>query len=144
MTAHADGAAGEPLLLYDGTCALCSRTVAFALHRDRTRALHFAPLDGETARAFIAQHPELEHADTVVWVPDRGDHAGPVFVRSDAALALAKYLGRPWRLFRAARIVPRAWRDSLYDFVARHRHAILTDGPHCLVPPAGARERFLG
>ncbi|MDE3173831.1 MAG: DUF393 domain-containing protein [Gemmatimonadota bacterium] len=135
---------GAPLLLYDGSCALCSRTVAFALHRDRRRALHFAPLDGETARRFVEHHPELEHADTVVWVPHRGDPAGPVLVRSDAALALAEYLGGPWRAFRAARIVPRAWRDSLYDFVARHRHAIFDHGPHCLVPPSAERERFLG
>ncbi len=80
----------------------------------------------------------------MVWVPDRANPAGPYRVRSEAAIALAEYLGGPWRLFRAARIVPRAWRDWVYDFVARHRHAIFDDGPHCLVPPAGARDRFLG
>jgi predicted DCC family thiol-disulfide oxidoreductase YuxK len=117
--------------------------VAFVLHHERPHALRFAPLDGETARRFVEHHAELEHADTVVWVPHGDDPAAAVLVRSDAALALAAYLGGPWRVLRAARIVPRAWRDSLYDFVARHRHAIFDDGPHCLVPPPGARDRFL-
>jgi predicted DCC family thiol-disulfide oxidoreductase YuxK len=144
VSGRRDGGAAEPLLLYDGTCALCSRTVAFALRYDRSARLRFAPLDGETARRFVERHAELEHADTVVWVPDGSDPAGPVLIRSDAALALAEYLGGPWRLLGAARIVPRAWRDSLYDFVARHRHAIFDDGPRCVVPPAGARQRFLG
>jgi len=132
-----------PLLLYDGTCGLCGRTVAFVLHHERPHTARFAPLNGLAAQALIARHPELAGLDSVVWVDAPGDPASAVYVRSAAVLRLADYLGGPWRLMRAARIVPRSWRDRLYDLVARHRHHFFDGTADCLVPPRAARARFL-
>lgn len=132
-----------PLLLYDGTCGLCGRTVAFVLHHERSHTARFAPLTGSSARALIALHPELAGVDSVVWVDAPGDPAGAVYVRSAAVLRLAEYLGGPWRLMAAARIVPASWRDRLYGLMARHRHHFFDGAADCLVPPPAARARFL-
>lgn len=132
-----------PLLLYDGTCGLCGRTVAFVLRHERSHTVQFAPLDGATAREWLARRPELALVDSVVWVDAPGTPASSVVVRWAAVLRVAAYLGGPWRLARAARIVPRAWGDRLYDLVARHRHHFFDGEAHCLVPPATARGRFL-
>lgn len=140
----------RPLLLYDGTCGFCAASVQWVLARDRVGTLRFAPLQGETARPILARHPELAGVDSVVWVEGREQALETlkalerVRVRSDAALAVGRYLGGFWGV--AARIaapVPRALRDRVYDLIARHRHKLTRNGPECLVPTAEERGRFL-
>ncbi|MGD2018124.1 MAG: DCC1-like thiol-disulfide oxidoreductase family protein, partial [Planctomycetota bacterium] len=51
----------RPLLLYDGECGLCSRTVRFVLRRDRLKRLRFAALRsaaGEAALRAAGLQPE--------------------------------------------------------------------------------------
>ena len=46
---------GDHLVLYDGTCGLCSRTVLFLVRRDRAGVFRFASLQGEAGRAALAR-----------------------------------------------------------------------------------------
>jgi predicted DCC family thiol-disulfide oxidoreductase YuxK len=132
------------VLLYDGTCGFCAESVQLVLRHDRRRTLRFASLQGAFGTAVRARHPELEGVDSVIWAEPGADRgAGRVFVRSDAALRVARYLGGWWSLALAARVLPRPVRDAGYDLIARHRHRLLGDGPHCLIPPPDVRERFL-
>ena len=81
----------------------------------------------------------------MIWVEPAADSRPErVFVRSEAGLRVARYLGGPWRLAAVARLVPRVLRDAAYDLVARHRHRLTRDTDRCVIPPAAARERFLG
>jgi predicted DCC family thiol-disulfide oxidoreductase YuxK len=134
----------HPVLLYDGTCGFCAESVQLVLRHDRRQTLRFAALQGEFGAAVRAKHPALEWVDSIVWV-DPADGHGPerVFVRSDAALRVARYLGGWFTLARLGALVPRALRDRVYDLVARHRHRLLATGPSCLVPSADVRGRFL-
>lgn len=133
-----------PVLLYDGACGFCGTAVRLALRHDRRGTLRFAALGSAWGRGVAARHPELEGTDSMVWLEPGGAGAPErVFVRSEAALRLAAYLGGAWRLLSAARAVPRAVRDAAYDLVARHRHR-LPGGGACVVPSAAERARFLG
>jgi len=131
------------VLLYDGRCGLCSRTVRFVLRHERAHTLRFAALDGEFARAVIARHPELDGVDSIVWIERAGSDAESAAVRSEAALRVARYMGGPWRLALAGRMLPRAWRDAGYDFVARHRHRLIPGADRCPIPAPGSESRFL-
>jgi predicted DCC family thiol-disulfide oxidoreductase YuxK len=134
----------QPLLLFDGTCGFCARSVQFVLHRERRRTtLRFASLDSPTGVAIQARHPELAGVDSVFWVEPR-DAAGRdrVYGRSDAVLRVMHYLGGAWSVLAAiGALVPRFVRDPVYDLVARHRHEI--GAASCLVPTAEQRDRFL-
>jgi predicted DCC family thiol-disulfide oxidoreductase YuxK len=133
------------VMLYDGSCGFCARTVQFVLDRERERrTLCFAPLDGAFAGARREAHPELRGVDSIVLVTRELDGRERVAVRSEAALAIAAYLGGPWRpLARVSAWVPRVLRDRVYDVVARHRHRILRDRSVCLIPTEQQRSRFL-
>lgn len=130
----------DPVLLYDGTCGLCSSLVRFILRRDRKATLRFATLDGEFAASVRGAFPELAGVDSMVWV-DAG--MGRVLARSDAALRVARYLGGRWRLAAVGAIVPRSIRDRIYDVVARHRHQVASRPAACLVPGPDVVHRFL-
>jgi predicted DCC family thiol-disulfide oxidoreductase YuxK len=114
------------------------------LRRDRRGTLRFAPLAGAYARGVAARYPALAGADSMIWVEPAGA-GGPerVFVRSAAALRVARYLGGAWMLALAAWLVPRPLRDAAYDFVARHRHRLLGASDACVVPTPETRARFL-
>lgn len=127
------------IVLYDGACGLCHRTVAFLVARDRGRRLWFAPLQGETAARLRALHTEIPgDLDTVVLVDE-----GRVHVRSQAFLHGARYLGPPWRWASWLRWLPGPALDPIYRLVARVRYRVWGRYDACRVPAADARGRFL-
>ena len=81
-----DAASPEPkhLVLYDGACGLCDRTVQWILAHDPERRFHFAPLQGPTAAAVRTRHAGLPtDLDSVIYV-DRSSGTERVFARSEA------------------------------------------------------------
>lgn len=133
-----------PILLYDGTCGFCAASVRFVLRNERRRhSLRFAPLDGPTAEALRGRHPDLIGVDSLVWFETGAPGVEErLLVRSEAALAAAAYLGGGWRLLSGlGRVVPRPLRDAMYQWVARHRHAL--GRGQCFMPSPATRDRFL-
>lgn len=131
-----------PILVYDGDCAFCSRAVQFVLKHDHRRGtLRFAARTGAAGRAVRVRHAELAHVDSLVWV-EHVDGAERTRIHADAVLAVAEYLGGPWRgLGRAARIIPRPLRDLGYRTIAAVRKRVVRGAPVCLVLPPDARAR---
>lgn len=126
------------LVLYDGACGLCSRTVSWLAARDRDRRLAFAPLQGETAAGLRSLRPEIPAGlDTVVYL-----EGGGLFLRSRAFLHLSRHLSRPWRWAYHLRRLPAPPLDLAYRLVARLRHRLAGPSGACPVP-AGAAGRFL-
>jgi predicted DCC family thiol-disulfide oxidoreductase YuxK len=132
------------LLLYDGACGFCHAAVRFVLARDRKRVFDFATLQGGVAADVLAPFGGRP-ADlaTFLVLEDHRGSAPRLWSRSDAALLIARELGMPWRAAAPLRLVPRAWRDPLYDLVARHRHRLPGAADTCVVPPPEHRARFL-
>ena len=131
------------LVLFDGACGLCHRSVAFLARRDRDGSrFRFAPLGGETAAARLAETDAGAFpAGTVVVLTAEGR----LLFRSDAALHALGSLGGAWRgLARCLAIVPRPLRDGAYSLVARVRGRLFVR-PKGTCPrlPAGLAERFL-
>lgn len=134
--------AAAPVLYYDGLCGFCDAAVQFVLRHDRVRTLRFAPLQGEHARELRERHPWLHGIDSLVWSDDAAG-SEHVLVRSDAVLRVARYLGFPWAVASVGALLPRRWRDRLYDLVARHRRRVKPLPMACDIPPPEIRRRFL-
>jgi len=135
------GAAG-PVLLYDGRCGFCDAAVRLVLRHDAQGLMRFAPLEGATAQAVLARHPALQDVDSLVLVEGSGADE-EVFIRSEAALRIGRYLGGVWALSSILRWVPRPLRDGAYAFFARHRHRMFRRYDACPAPPPEVRARFL-
>jgi predicted DCC family thiol-disulfide oxidoreductase YuxK len=134
------------ILLYDGTCGFCAKSVQFVLaHEKRRHSLRFAPLQSDLGMDVQRRHPELVNVDSVIWLePGAGGAAESVSVRSTAVFHTLRYLGGAWAVLAAlGAVVPRVLRDAVYDFVARHRHKIIRADPSCLLPSPEQRARFL-
>jgi predicted DCC family thiol-disulfide oxidoreductase YuxK len=131
------------VMLYDGLCGFCNKSVKLILERDRRGTMRFAALQSDFGKAVIARHPELQGIDSVVVLKTSSDGREMVFVRSAAALKLAAYKGGFWKLFLAFRIVPAPLRDYLYDTFARNRYRFFGRYDICPLPSPEVRARFI-
>jgi predicted DCC family thiol-disulfide oxidoreductase YuxK len=127
-----------PLVLFDGVCNLCNAAVQFIIRRDPREHFQFAALTSEAARRVLGPVPSSTLPDSVILVDE-----GQVFTRSDAALHIARRLTFPWRLAYGLIVLPRAFRDVLYDAVARRRYRWFGRRKECMVPSPSVRKRFL-
>lgn len=133
-----------PVLLYDGLCGFCDGTVQFILRHDRKKTLRFATLQGDYAREVFTRHPELQGVDSLVLVErDPVTKTENVHVRSNGALAVARYLGGAWHLARVTGVVPRFLRDLAYDGFARIRYRVFGRYDSCPIPTPEQRARFI-
>lgn len=133
---------GSPVLLYDGVCGFCNKSVQLILDHDRRGSMRFAALQSDYGQSVIERHPELRGLDTVVFI-ERQAGRELVYTRSDAALKVASYLGGLWKIFLAAKILPRRLRDFCYDQFARNRYKLFGKYDTCMLPPPEVRSRFL-
>lgn len=128
-----------PVVLFDGVCNLCSGSVRFIIDRDPGGVFKFTPLQSETSKSILDRLGlPTDSLDTFILVED-----GKCYVRSEAALKVARRLGGAWALLYIFVIIPRPIRDYLYGTVARHRYEWFGKREQCMVPEPGDQERFL-
>lgn len=120
-------------------CNLCSGAVRFIIARDPHARFRFAPLQSEFAAARLHGSGDgVSGPDTIVLIQnDR------VYVKSAAALRIARRLTFPWPLLSLVWVLPGPVRDWAYDVVARRRYRWFGRTESCLVPTPELRERFL-
>src|SRR5512145_1057638 len=95
--------AADAIVLFDGVCNLCSRSVAFIIEHERESTLRFASVQSKTGAELMQRHG-LDPANITTFALILDNVA---YTRSDAALRIARRLRGPWRLLTALRIVPR-------------------------------------
>jgi len=129
----------EHVILFDGVCHLCQGAVKFIIKRDPAGRFRFASLQSEAgSRLLQASGAHVESLDSVVLIEN-----GSYYIRSAAALRIARGLRYPWPLLYALIVVPKGLRDAVYQFIARHRYRWFGKDETCLVPTRELRERFL-
>jgi predicted DCC family thiol-disulfide oxidoreductase YuxK len=108
---------------------------------DRRGVLHFAPLQGRAAQAFLrARGLPTADFDSLILVPEWTNRAtAPFLLQTDGALvALRATGGARCGLAALGGLFPAAWRDALYRRVAANRKRL--GGPGMVALPA---ERML-
>jgi len=132
----------DRLVLFDGECAVCDRTVQFLLDRDTQAKLHYAPLQGSTAAGLLQRHPQLRDLDTLVFV-EQTEAGERVTVHSHAIFGMLSELGAPWAALGLLRWIPRPLTDLGYRSFAAIRYRIFGKIEQCRVPKPGEVSRFL-
>ncbi|MDT7044020.1 thiol-disulfide oxidoreductase DCC family protein [Candidatus Nitronereus thalassa] len=128
-----------PIILYDGTCHLCTKTVQFVIQRDHRKQFRFASLQSSFSDKFVEQNSEKqERLESMVLII--GDH---VYRRSTAALMTAKMLDGWWPILAALLWIPKPLRDMFYHWLAKHRYQVLGKRETCWRPTPDLADRFL-
>jgi predicted DCC family thiol-disulfide oxidoreductase YuxK len=107
------------------------------IRRDPEHLFYYAPLQGEAAKAHLPESVSAGLRSVVLWTQ------GQYFEKSDAILMIFPQLGGVWRVFRLGWILPRFFRDWIYDFVARNRYRLFGKRDSCRLPTPAERRLFL-
>jgi predicted DCC family thiol-disulfide oxidoreductase YuxK len=131
--------AAHGVVLFDGTCAFCERSVIFIANRDPRAYFRFGASQTPPAEALLASHGVTrESARSLILIEDER-----VYLRSTAALRIAARLTWPWSLTRVLLVVPEPIRDAVYRLVASVRHHIAGRSHACEIPPPEIRNRLM-
>ncbi|MFZ9937225.1 MAG: thiol-disulfide oxidoreductase DCC family protein [Luteolibacter sp.] len=127
------------VLFFDGDCAFCSASVRGVCRLDKRGRVDFAPLQGELARKIgLEKHAAASGGTMVLLREDDGQR----FFRSDALIELASAIGGIARVLALLALVPKPWRDALYQFLADRRHRLRRASGTCKMPDERLRARL--
>jgi predicted DCC family thiol-disulfide oxidoreductase YuxK len=137
------------LVVFDGRCGFCNRSVRWLLRRDRNDRMRFVAFESQRITDLLARHDRadqstLPNPDTLLVVAHAGTPSERVLVRSAALLELLRALPAPWPgLAAILRLIPSLLRDLGYRLVARARFFIAGRLASCPIPTTAERSRFL-
>jgi predicted DCC family thiol-disulfide oxidoreductase YuxK len=129
-----------PIIVFDGLCVLCSGGVQALFRLDRKALFKVAAIQQPIPQALYRHYGlNAQTFDTFLLLADGLPH-----VKADAVLEVARRLGGVWALFAAAgRLMPKGWRDAIYDWVQRNRIGWFGARQTCLMPTPDVAARFL-
>ncbi|MBO9596187.1 MAG: DUF393 domain-containing protein [Niabella sp.] len=127
-----------PVILFDGVCNLCNRTVLFIIKHDPKDRFRFAALQSPAGIQLVQQYSIPQTYGSVVLIEN-----GRAYLRSTAALRIARRLNGIWPLFYIFLLVPVFLRDRLYNWVARNRYRWFGRAVQCMRPTARLQAKFL-
>ena len=127
------------IILFDGVCNFCNRTVNIILKYDKDAYFQFAPSQSDAAKDTMQQFSQEKHSITsVILIDDE-----KVYTKTDAVIQIANRLSGWPSLFRLLKFIPKSIRDFAYDLIAKNRYALFGKKDNCMIPDASIRHRFL-
>lgn len=129
----------DRIILFDGECHFCDRSVQFIIERDPSRLFKFASLQSPIGKELLKKYNAPNNIDSLFLI--ESDHS---YYKSTAALRICKNLNGWWKLLSIFLIVPRPFRDLVYGTIAKKRYKWFgKKEASCVLPSAEDRKRFL-
>lgn len=130
----------KKIVLFDGVCNLCDNVVKKVIAADHRDQFRFTSLDSELGQQILQQiGVDRDKTDSIIlYIPGEA-----YYVKSQAALMIAKYLGRGYSLLTVFLALPTPLADSLYDYIAKNRYKWYGKKDQCMIPDESIRKKFL-
>lgn len=129
----------QAIILFDGVCNLCNRSVQTVIRFDKKNSFQFASLQSNQGQALLKQYG-LSEKELSSFVLIQHNKA---ITRSSAALTVARQLSGPIKILYAFMIVPAFIRDGVYNMIARNRYKWFGKQDTCMIPTPELKARFL-
>ena len=125
------------IVFFDGVCNLCQGSVRYLIKHDKKEVLKFASLQGNYAKDFVNE-TEIQSMQSILFFDGK-----MLYKKSTAILKLSRLLGGWHQLLLLGYILPRFFRDWLYNIVAKNRYRWFGKKDQCMLPSKGFENRFL-
>lgn len=117
------------IVMFDGVCNLCNRSVDFIIRHDRDRCFRFVSFQSVPGMQLMLQFGIQGNRETVILIGE-----GRVYYASEAAIKVLEILGYPWKVGAIFRIIPKCIRDRIYFWIAQNRYRWFGKRKTCRVP----------
>ncbi len=129
----------KKIILFDGVCNLCSGAVTFIIKRDKKNVFRFASLQSDLGKSLLEKFGiDPVKTDSIILISK-----GKAYIKSSAALHIARDLNGGYPLLTGFLIVPKFLRNGLYDFIAKNRYRWFGKKESCMIPNPELKSRFL-
>jgi predicted DCC family thiol-disulfide oxidoreductase YuxK len=129
----------KSIILFDGVCNLCTASVQFIIKRDPEAKFLFTSIQQADSdllpSGFTREVLTLE--SILLLEQDK------LFMRSTAALKIARKLNALWPLLYVFILIPAFIRDPIYNFIARNRYRWFGKQDQCMLPTEELKSRFI-
>ena len=127
------------IILFDGVCNLCNSSINYAIKYDKKGLFKFAALQEPPGRLLLKRYNiDPLDTDSIILIEN-----GKAYVKSTAALRVARNLSGALPLLYGFIIVPAFIRNWVYDFIAKHRYKWYGKKESCLIPTPELKDKFL-
>lgn len=117
----------EYILFIDGECNLCNRLVRILSSIDKNHILCYSSLTSNYAKNFFnSQYDTILQKNSVIFSKNE-----KLFFKSDAIIELSSCLGMPFSILSVTGFFPIAFRDRIYDIVAKNRYVLFGKTNYC-------------
>ena len=118
------------VVIFDGVCNLCDGAVSVITRHDPHKEFELVALQSIQGQALLSQYQLTDVAmDSVILIKQQ-----QCYLRSDAVIEIAKRLHGAPHLLRYAVLLPRALRNAIYNFIAKHRYRLFGQKAICRLP----------
>jgi predicted DCC family thiol-disulfide oxidoreductase YuxK len=128
-----------PIILFDGVCNFCNRTVNIILEHDQDAKFQFATSQSIGGIGVLQKFNLNQTSAASVILIDNDK----VYTKTDAVIQIAIHMKGWPRLFIGLKFIPKFIRDFGYDLVAKNRYALFGKRETCRIPDESVRHRFL-
>jgi len=130
----------KKLILFDGVCNLCNTSVAKVIDNDKKDTFVFTALQSETGQQILDQLKiDISKVDSIILY-----EPGITYdIKSTAALKIMNDFGGFWQLTQLFWIFPEAFRDFIYDYIAKNRYKWFGKKENCMIPSPKLKVKFL-
>ena len=129
----------KPIILFDGVCNLCSKSVQRVLKNERSSLHLFASLQSDYGRKKVEEFGgDPDKVDSIVLIQN-----GKVYYKSRAVMRIAAKMKFPYPLVYFFWPIPYFARDWIYVWIANNRYKWYGKLEECWLPSPEFKERFL-
>ena len=130
----------KKIILFDGVCNLCNRSVQFVIKRDKDDVFRFAALQSESGQKLVRERSlDTSTTDSIILI----EPGIAYYTKSDAALQIGRQLRGYRTISTVLNLIPSRLRNIVYDFVARNRYKWYGKRDACMLPTPELKAKFL-
>ncbi|MBK8807128.1 MAG: DUF393 domain-containing protein [Bacteroidales bacterium] len=117
------------VILFDGVCNVCIGVVHFLIKRDKKKKFRYTALQSDEGQSILnSLRLSATNFDTLVLI-----QGNKTYIKSTAILHVCKALGGVWSLFYIFILIPKTFRDGLYNVFAKNRYRFFGKQNSCMI-----------
>ena len=129
----------QRIILFDGVCIFCNRTVRIIIKHDKADKFKFAQLQSAIAKVLLLKQG-LDQYELSSVILIEGDQ---VYTKSDAVIRIALQLSGWPTIISYSKWVPKAIRNFFYDLISKYRYRLFGKQDNCIIPDKKVQDKFL-
>ncbi len=131
---------GKKIILFDGICNLCNNTINFVIKHDRKDIFRYASLQSDMGKKLVEdRNIDTSKLDSILLI----DPKVAYYYKSSAALHIAKQLSGLYPILFILIVLPKFFRDWIYDGIARNRYKWFGKKESCMIPTPELKSLFI-